>query len=248
MTQLTASDFADTGQWRLRISIFKDGMSAYLENLLHKDLEPQLLFKTEWEDNEGSFLSNLENAVYENPRVLDDFAASIIIYDRKTLFMPTELSEIDPGSEEDYYMALYPCDINDIMTDRENDLTAIWSPGKGVKSFLLRTFPGALITSNLMDSVRYKRRINRGLTMFVDQRGNETDYVFLNSDKLIGAATHSTDNPAEVLYHALNIIDVSGIDPKDVVIQWKGPEPGEAVGSMLELFKQYRVVGEGERI
>ena len=102
MNGLTSADFADTGQWRLILKIFPSGMSAHLENTIHTDLEPQLLFSTQWEVDGANLLRNIENAVYDHPRVLDDFSARIIIYERKVLFMPTELIEETEGAEESY--------------------------------------------------------------------------------------------------------------------------------------------------
>lgn len=48
MNGLTVADFADTGQWRLILKIFNTGIVAYLENTIHTDLEPQMLFSTQW--------------------------------------------------------------------------------------------------------------------------------------------------------------------------------------------------------
>ncbi len=67
MTALTAADYADTGQWRLIVKIFADGISAYLENTLHDDVEPQELFTSSWENNPDGLLQRIENAVYDHP-------------------------------------------------------------------------------------------------------------------------------------------------------------------------------------
>ncbi len=40
MNGLTAADFADTGQWRLIVRIYRGGISAHLENTLHEGLSP----------------------------------------------------------------------------------------------------------------------------------------------------------------------------------------------------------------
>lgn len=238
MRQLTAADFADTGQWRLRINIYPDGMDAGLENMLYDDVGLQQLFESKWE-TDGSFLSNLENAVYEHPRVLDDFAAKIVIYDRKTLFIPTRLADETEGSEEDYYMSFYEVEPADIMTDIDRDLTAAWSPGKGIRSFLLRTFPGALVTCNLMDRVKTKRKlnINGGKCLYVIRRDGETDFVALDGSKLLGAVTHSTDTPAEALYHTLNLTDVLGMIPSETSISWENEEPGEEIKRVLKIYR-----------
>ena len=87
-------------------------------------------------------LQNIENAVYDHPRVLDDFSACILVFDRRTAFMPTELVEEAEGAEETYYSALYSADPADILTDTDGDLTAAYSP-TALKDFLAAHSPGA---------------------------------------------------------------------------------------------------------
>ena len=97
MTTLTVADFADTGQWRLIVEIHTDGMKAMLENTLHDDLEPQILFSTAWDEDADALLRHIENTVYDNPRMLDDFSARILLFDRRTLFIPTHIAEQHEG-------------------------------------------------------------------------------------------------------------------------------------------------------
>ena len=166
MYTLTAADFADTGQWRLFLKIGIKGLEGYLENTEHPEIGPQPLCNVEWELNRDKLRQNIEDAVYGNPRLLDDFATRVILYDPRTLFIPTAVADEAVGAEEELYKKVYAAENADIMTDRDRDLTAAWSLAPGVKSFLMRTFPGARITCNLMDSVRELRKTNYGLTIY----------------------------------------------------------------------------------
>ena len=237
MATLTPADYADTGQWRLLIKIKPDGMSAHLENTLHEGVEPLLMFESKWDAEDDAFLKKVENAVYEHPRVLDDFATKIILFDRKTLFMPTQVAEEEEGNEEKIYTSLYPGENEDIMIDTDRDITAVYNLGKGLKSFLLRTFPGARISSNLMDALKNVRKINQGLSIYIFKRDGESDYIFLDGSNLISASTHFTDTDVDTLYHAFNILDAYGYSAPDVKIEWKGIKPGEEVSNILKLNK-----------
>lgn len=205
---LTAADFADTGQWRLLLKIGCTGLEAFLENTLHTDIEPQPLCKTEWPLNRDMLRQNIEEAVYSNPRLLDDFATRIILFDPRTLFIPSELAEESAGAEEEIYKKVYTAEESDIMTDSDRDITAAWSLAPGVKSFLLRTFPGARITSNLMEKVRDSRKNNEGLTLFLYARDNEVDIILLEGNGLISASTHEWHHTDDIAYLALNLLDV----------------------------------------
>ena len=59
MYQLTAADFADTGQWRLLLKIGVTGLEAYLENTLHPGIEPQLFCNAKWDLNKDLLKKNI---------------------------------------------------------------------------------------------------------------------------------------------------------------------------------------------
>ena len=192
MYTLTAADFADTGQWRLVLKIMRRGMEAWLENTLHNEIPQQQLCSAEWEEDDVKLLSNFENAVFDNPRLLDDFATKIIIYDIKTLFIPSDIPELTDKSETDIYKNFYDGATADIMSDRDGEITAAWTMVPGLRSFLLRTFPGARITCNLMEKVRSLRKSNKGILLFGEVRDSETDIILLENNKLKAASTRKT--------------------------------------------------------
>ena len=222
MYQLTAADFADTGQWRLLLKIGVTGLEAYLENTLHPGIEPQFLCNAKWDLNKDLLKKNIEDAVYSNPRLLDDFATRIILYDPRTLFIPTAIAEETAGSEEELYKKVYTAEEADIMTDFDLDLTAAWSLAPGVKSFLTRTFPGARITCNLMEKVRNFRKSNEGLTLYAIAREGEADIIMLENSKLISASTHEWSHTDDIAYLALNLLDVYGYKIEDVKVILEG--------------------------
>ena len=218
MYVLTAADFADTGQWRLILKIRPDGLEACLENTLHKEIEPQPLCKVEWASDYGSVCKKIEETVYNNPRLLDDFATRVILYEARTLFIPKDIAEATAGSEEELYKKIYDAEAPDIMSDTNEEITAVWSAPPGVKSFLLRTFPGARITCNLMDNLReLKKKINedplerdKGLgenriTLMEDIREKDVDLILMQGTQLLSAATHNyqTDEDINKLENSL---------------------------------------------
>ena len=214
MNGLTVADFADTGQWRLILKIFNTGIVAYLENTIHTDLEPQMLFSTQWEADGVNLLRNIENAVYDHPRVLDDFSAKIIIYDPRTVFLPTELAEESEGGE----------------------VTVAYAPARGLKGFLRRTFPGARVECNLMDMLKRCRNDGEGYRMYVEVREGEADFVFLNGRDLISASTHGWTSGDDIVYHALNIMEVYGVAYSEVACRLTGDHLPEETAEALGKF------------
>ena len=222
MYTLTAADFADTGQWRLLLKIGCSGLEAFLENTLHTEIEPQPLCSISWDINKDMLQHNIEEAVYNNPRLLDDFATRIILYDPRTLFVPSEVADEAVGAEEELYQKVYSAEESDIMTDRDRDITAVWCLAPGVKSFLMRTFPGARITCNLMEQVRELRKNNKDLSLFAIARKNEVDIILLEEGNLISASTHEWTHPDDIAYLALNLLDVYNYPASGVSIFMEG--------------------------
>lgn len=221
---ITAADFADTGQWRLLLKIGYKGLEAFLENTIHPELEPQLMCRAEWDLNKDKLRQNIEDAVYANPRLLDDFATRIILFDPRTLFIPTHLAEEAPGREEELYKKVYVADDCDIMTDRDKDITAAWSMAPGIKSFLMRSFPGARISSNLMETVRQLRKSNTGLSLYALARPDETDIILLDDGNLISASTHEWSHPDDIAYLVLNLLEIYGYKLKDTTVFLEGAQ------------------------
>lgn len=239
MTILTASDYADTGQWRLIVRIYSDGMSAHLENSLHDDVEPQELFTTHWDNDPQHLLAHIENAVYDHPRVLDDFSARIEIYDRRVMFVPSHLLAETEGSEETFYTSLYGGDGKEVMCDTDKDVTALYSPCDGLKSFLSRTFPGARVGCNLMHRVSYLRNKGEGMRLYVNLRKKEADYILLQERDLLSASTRDWENGADISYHAFNLFKVYGVDPKEVKIEADGEDlPSDAAALFSKNTKE----------
>ena len=223
MYTLTAADFADTGQWRLLIEIECTGLKAWLENTLHKDVPLQPLCTVKWDINKDLLRTNIEDAVYSNPRLLDDFAARIILFDPRTLFIPSEVAE-EEYDESSIYRKVYTAEPSDVMTARDADITAAWSMAPGIKNFLMRTFPGSVITCNLLEKVRNARKKSEGLTLFVYGRHPEVDLILLDGRNLVSASTHEWRRPDDVAYLSLNLIDVYHHKLKDVKIISEGLE------------------------
>lgn len=211
MYTLTAADFADTGQWRLLLEIKREGLEAFLENTLHPELPPQPFCSASWETNRDNLRNNIEEAVYGNPRLLDDFATRIILYDPCTLFIPTRFAEDSIGAEAEIYNEVYTAEANDVMTETDADVTAAWHMAPGIKGFLMRTFPGARITCNLMEKVKKQRLQDTKNMLSAFARDGECDIVFTSGKELISASTHeyaSTDDIAYLIYNLMQVYDV----------------------------------------
>ena len=224
MYHLTPADFADTGQWRLVIQIRIDGLEAWLENTLHKEIPRQGLCDVKWERTDSGLLEKLESAVYDNPRLLDDFATRIILFDKKTIFVPSFILEESLNSEEEIYNKVYKGRVSDIFSEKEGEITALWTMAPGVKSFLLRTFPGARISSHLMQEVITLRKRNKGnqATLFIIQGINEADFILMKGQQLLSASSHTCETE-DIPSMIDTICEGYGLQKSDITVVKENP-------------------------
>lgn len=222
MYKLTPADYADTGQWRLLINLRNDGLEAFLENTLHPETESLPLCEAKWEKNPQKLKANIEETVYSNPRLLDDFATSIRIFEPHVIFIPKDIAESGPESEADIYRKIYPADSGDIMWGHCKDICGVWSLAPGVNSFLLRTFPGSRISVNLLEAV--KDAINNPIKdhAMVNVRNDESDLVITFDGRLIVASTHPFADPEKVASLLLNSLDIYGIPLERIHVNVEG--------------------------
>lgn len=238
MTILTAADYADTGQWRLLLHISSGGIKAYLENTIHDDLGPEVLFSSSWEKDGGELLKHIENAVYDHPRVLDDFSTRIVVCASKTLLIPTTLLADNEGAEEDYFTAVYEGEPEDVITDIDKEVTAAFVLVAGLKGFLGRTFPGASVRSNLMEIYRNHLKTAKGAKMFIEIRKGEADFVLGVDGRLLSGSTHGWKTGEDICYHAFNILNVYGVNPAHTVVEIAGEDVSDRVREFIKSYTQ----------
>lgn len=216
MYSFTPADFADTGQWRMIIHIHADGLQAYLENTIHPEAGLQLFCAQSWDSDPAHLKKNIEDTVYSNPRLLDDFATTIILYTQDVLFIPTRIAEADLDSEANIYNKFYSAEPLDVMSGQVEDITAVWSMGPGIKSFLLRTFPGSRITCNLLEMVKQQLPFSEKTNVCLNTREKETDLVVTSNQKLITASTHSFTDKEKTSFLVKNALDLYGLESVDI--------------------------------
>ena len=154
----------DTGQWHLTAYFSRHRAFASLRHLTDPAVPRRVLFDTRWNAEGGELLKKTEGIVYENPAVLDDYSADIVIAAQDTLFIPASID--DECAAEKCYAAVYRnADPDDMITEKDDDdLQAISVGAPGLKAFLGRTFPGTRTGSQAMALMRKFRNCPGGGT------------------------------------------------------------------------------------
>lgn len=208
--RITAADLADTGQWRLIIYVSETGMRAYLTGSSGNNLPVGLLFSESWEADPDELLHDIENAVYDHPRVLDDFAADIILATDKVMWVEPTIADSD--STDELFTSVFRGMEGEAHMDDSADPVAMFAMVKGLKSFLNRTFPGARVRSHLAVELSMIPGImSEGVNMWIDVRKDKADFLFMDSGKLLAGVSHDWAFAEDIIYYLFLILDVFSI-------------------------------------
>lgn len=203
-------DRADTGQWRLVIYISRTSLEAWLQPIADPRASRRIV-NVGWEPagDEADLLRKIENAVYDNPSLLDDYSADIIIETDRAMVVPAEVIN-DEERSEDEFNAIYGCDPEDMMTDRVRDKGVLWWLTPGLPAFLSRTFPGARVSSHLSVLLKYIEglRLSDGEVMVLNTREGSCDVLLMKEGSLKTVSTQPASNPEEAIYRLLRAADV----------------------------------------
>ena len=231
-------DYSDTGQWQLIVNISRNGIFAGL-HIRHSD-EParRILLSQQWDVSDEGLLDRIEDSIYDNPSVLDDYSADIVIETPRTIFVPTEIlnADDDPAS---FFTEIYNVLPEEIMREDVGGVTALFFLTPGLKSFLARTFPGARFRSHLMCKYhRIRKAAGATARLYATVRNGEADLILVSGANLVSASTQKWQTPTDLAYRLFNLLDVYSMSGPEVEIHINGKHP-EAIGNLAEFARQY---------
>lgn len=240
--RLRGYDLSDTGQWRLIIYLSKTGMSAWLKSTEDPTIPVGLLFTSSWNPDSEGLLGRIQNAVYDHPRVLDDFSADIIVETQRALWVPKELAGEHPEEEcEKWFAQVWPGMETEFMTDECGDKLCLHMLVKGLKDFLARTFPGTRIRSHQTLLVKHlSGRAADDIRFYIDIREREADMVLFSGKNLLHCSTHGWEEETDIIWHVFNTLEVYGIDPAKAQVCLSGlRRERESIGRRMREYLSY---------
>lgn len=228
------SAVGDTGLWRLTVEISEGRMRAWLRQIAEAGAKMQPIADVRWSDDQ--YLHNVENAVYDNPSVLDDFEADIIITSERYMFLPDTLGADTSLCRTAYAQIYGEVEAEDVMVSCNGAYSCVCMPVAGLRSFLARTFSGARISSHISRLVSYWQSVaGSGLWLYVSAADGHADIVALNNTHLVVAVTKVYEQAADLLYHIVCVAhSVCGKDLTPLSVGIDARE--ELTASLIEML------------
>ena len=215
------SELLDTGQWHLAVDISKHGFGAWLLPDSSLGRAPRVINRLSWHPSEEGLLGRIEDAVYDNPTVLDDFSADIIVESDRQIWLPSSLYPADEDCAE-AYVSVYGGDIMDVMVNETGNEKCAYMLTPGLKSFMLRSFPGARIWSQQALLREAATQPHDSFKSLIDIREASVDIVLLCRGELLCASTHIWKTETDIAYIILNMLQTYEAPSAETEIAFSG--------------------------
>lgn len=210
--------------WTLMLALRHDNISFILYNEQEND---SLITGTlDLDLGAGSYLQAVENAVYDNPVLLDDYRrVAILVSAPHFLVLPPEVDDADQAAP--LLEAAYPDDDNDVAVCRlpKCGVNIAFGLQRGLQQFLNRTFNLAPVHHHLYPLCEHFKHLNEGTSiarMFINLHRNDMDMAIFNQGRLVMANSYPLRNAADATFLTLHAWKSYQLDPLNDEIQLTG--------------------------
>lgn len=209
--------------WTLQLALG----SRAINYILFTDAQENSLISGEIElDNSvGDYLKALENAVYDNPLLLDDYKqVRVLVGSQHFVVVPPEGDDFDA---QDMLEATFPDVEGDVAVCnlKRCDVKLAFEVPKGVLAFLQRTFNTPPVFHHLHPLCEHYKRLNEGSEisrMFLNMTDSHMDMVIYRNGNIVLANSYDYRSPQDAAFFALHAWDSLGLDRLTDEVQLTG--------------------------
>lgn len=214
-----------------------------LECMLYNPYEDRSLIyrKIEFENQGENRVRALENAIYDNPLLLEgDFAEIAIAIDTpRVALIPSQA-----GDAEDVFRLWHngsaTSDMVFTVTPPGIDATLAAAVDRQLWNFVRRTFATAQITHPLATLITYGRAKSAGASpkMFVNLHDDTLETVVTSGSRLFEATRFSASLTNDAAFYLLSMMSLKGQEPEEVYVAGDSQRRRELIES-LRRFHPY---------
>lgn len=235
----------DTGLWRLVVEIGSSWLGAWLNRVGAGDNAPdggdgtdsgaslRRVARAQW-DSGADCLHCVENAVYDNPAILDDYEADIVLTTTRYLAVPRAWADSDELSVAAYSAVYGTTAAEDLFADDLGEYAVLYTLHPGLKPFVQRTFAGARVCCH---AVRWARhclpKCEAGCDVFANFAGRMLDVLLCIDGRVVSLSSRPAANADEALYHIANACRAAGVETCDAALHIGGDDNAADVADKL---------------
>lgn len=212
--------------WQLYIAVDRRG----LEIMAYNSLEDHSLITADIEVGGDYAPKKIEDAVYDNPLLLNEFRhVTVILRSEPSTLIPNEIASEGALTEKIVGEMTGKVD-TDILVDHIPllDMSVAYAPDSELLNFLRRTFTGVSIRHRLSAIIQYwhaTTRAMRPLATNVNLHGDRLDIASFSGDRLMFANSFDAATVADRLYYIMAVREMLQVG-QDVPVVISGDRAG----------------------
>ena len=219
-------DFSDHSAWRLLLTVGMRGLDAVFHNAKTRVCVPYV--SRRWECPEPDVLRHIEDAVYDDPLLPDDYDTAILVRPRATLLVPPGMVDADDTRAIDEALsAVDGAEHKDVWCEPMGEALALYSTPAGVRGFLGRTFLTENVHHLMVPFVSHfapKAKAEGGEKMWVHLHEGGLDMAAFRDGRLLHACSWACAPGADAAYYILFAWRTLGFDPVQGELKVSGRE------------------------
>lgn len=214
--------YADPRRYNLILTLGTSRLQGWFVPYGRTDVAPVKVVDTTYTPDADRTLTQIENSVYDNPILLEEYDSRIIVDTTRQLLFPAQAPQ---SLIEQAMNRFYECDSSDVFVNRLDSATLAFTLCRGLKSFLGRTFAGVSPMHRL--TPLYKRFANEtdapGITrVYADLDAPYLHLLAFNGTSLLHASTHRAATTADAAYFIFTLRQRLGLATDSVKIKVSG--------------------------
>lgn len=234
----TRPDISDHARWRALLTIGSSGVRAHF---YASDVRSAfLLIDTPIGGDPSDALAPIEDAVYSDPALLDDYDVAVLVRPDRMILLPAAEAGDEPEDEAARRLNLLdPRQRKDVWAVPAGEHVAMFTTTEGVKDFLARTFPTEDVSPALAPllSRRPSRAEDAEATAMVHLDPGTLDIVVWQNGRLVLANTRRYSGTADAAYYIVYALQALGISPASTHIEVSAPSPLR--GEILPMLRRH---------
>lgn len=233
-------EYSDPDRWRQIVLISAGGVRSWMSDRRDSAAALRPCVDVSMDARNPGLLRRIEDAVYDNPILLEEFATDIIIATERFTLIPSPL-ETDAAENEAIFTTAIGGDADMPMVSPLGSATILYSLEPGLEDFISRTFAGARTMHHLVPAaLHFGRSPQGGTTLYADIRAGWIDMLAFRNKELIMACSQRWRDPADAAYYIFAACDAWELDPAADRFCLSGlKEPRTAVMTLLRRHINY---------
>lgn len=220
-------DISDHSRWRLQLTVGAGGVRANFYDAAAARMFTYM--DKSWGGDPADSLRKIEDAIYEDPVILDDYTTSILVRPVRMIFVPDARLGADTAAEdaEALLSQVDATEAKDVWIEPQgHGLTAIFSTPAGVRDFLSRTFPTEDVHLALRPMLGHVllRENDPGRKMWVHLDAGTLDVVAVSDGRPVLVNTREYVEAADAAYYIVYALGAIGFDAARTDLRLSGRE------------------------